>query len=156
MFGSFQPCLGTMRCWIRSISQPPLDARALAEQSLSVHSPSWILPLGATPAQLPTASIYISLLDAEPTDGGQGPLCLCKWQVRSTGELIHPWGGEDSTSDWLEGCVNTPAPPLLRWGKSRVHVLPWGQHTSHAKGQMVNISSFVGHTVSHSYSTLLL
>ena len=65
------------------VSTSPWDQEALEvisdciDGAVSMGAQSlWILPLGFTAVQLPTANLYTSLLGAEPTDGGQGPLCL--------------------------------------------------------------------------------
>ena len=44
-----------------------------------------------------------------------GPTLSVHVAIRSTGELIHPWG-----EGWLEGCINTPVPPLPQ-GRTRKH-----------------------------------
>ena len=68
---------------VREFPTSPRDREALEVISGCIDGPVpegarslWILPLGFIAVQLPTANLYTSLLGAEPTDGGQGPLCL--------------------------------------------------------------------------------
>ena len=81
----------------RSFQTSPRDQEALEvisgciDGAVPVGAQSiWILPLGFTRVQLPKASLYISLLGAEPTDGGQGPLCLCTWLSEVLGNKYTP------------------------------------------------------------------